>query len=601
MKRARSAATAALMLIGFAAPADAGGLSDPAAPLGEWPDFTPIGFMTAPHPNNPAIQTHLYGDWGAIVGEETIFIQGDELKLLYHSYHETYLTRRPLAEDVSAGWALGYDAATKVKFTPLALPGGPASGSAWAHTDTPAYLHHPVTGEHLLYNTVRPGTKGQNPAWNGIPGIESSLQVSTSATAPAIGVPFTQAYQDALVAELWWEAGWNNNGEIKGGLSEPSPVWVPHLGKVRLFYRGLHGAVGSYWNWRISYADSVDGKTNWVKNPIPVWDPSVPTNPAHQWTQPWPNGYGFRGSWQAHCTGDEGADGVHMVMCVSNQNFAGGGALAYYWSPDWGDTWVGHPSNPILLPGTHVDGVPSTGFQRTPSLVVDEEHDRYILAYNAGHDTAQSWKRRTHLAIASRPSTVAPPVLTGVQPSTIPAFRAGTLTLTGTGFAGATELDVGGVKLVAAEFTVVDDTTITCEAPTATALGAAGVTVTTGAGTSAAFSIAVVETAPPKLDAPSLLLTSSQGTWSYGGGSSDLFFLLMSLSNSTFLYQGDSVLQQFVIVQTGGLDAVGAGGFGFPIPGGLVGATIWSQLATLDEQTGAYVAVSDIESSLVFF
>ena len=63
-------------------------------PLGQWPDFQPIGYITAPHPNNPSIPTHLYGDWGAIVGEETLLLDGDELKLLYHSWHETYLTKR---------------------------------------------------------------------------------------------------------------------------------------------------------------------------------------------------------------------------------------------------------------------------------------------------------------------------------------------------------------------------------------------------------------------------------------------------------------------------------------------------------------------------
>ena len=33
-------------------------------PLGEWPVFTPNGFITAPHPDYPGYQTHLYGDWG---------------------------------------------------------------------------------------------------------------------------------------------------------------------------------------------------------------------------------------------------------------------------------------------------------------------------------------------------------------------------------------------------------------------------------------------------------------------------------------------------------------------------------------------------------
>jgi hypothetical protein len=375
-------------------------------PLGEWPDFVPVGFITAPHPDDPEVQTHLYGDWGSIVGEEFIFLQDGLVKLLYHSYHETYMTEHPQEQDILHDWALGYDAETKIKFTPLAQPGGPYPGPAWEHTDTPGYLRHPLTGEHLLYNTVRPGTKYLHPEWEGLPGHETAIQVATSEAPPTMGVPFTQSYENALVAELWWELGWNNSGVIKGGLSEPTPVWVPHLGaqgKVRLFYRGLHGSPGSYWNWRISYADSEDGKTGWVKNPIPTFDPSDPGNPAYRWTLPPPDGFNFRGAWQAHCTGDLRADGVHMVLTVSNQNYPTHGRIAYYWSPDWGDTWFGHPDNPIIVPGTHPDGVPVTGFQRTPTLMIDEEYDRYVLAYNAGHDANEPWRKRTHLALAERP------------------------------------------------------------------------------------------------------------------------------------------------------------------------------------------------------
>ena len=376
---------------------------DKKGPLGEWPDFTPIGYVTTSHPSYPQIQTHLYGDWGGIVGEEYLVIQDGLLKLLYHSYHETYMVHRIHERNLLADWSIGYDPVTKVKWTPLAKPGGPNPGPAWAHTDTPAYLRHPVTGTHLLYNTVRPGTKDDNPAWVNIPGTESAIQVATSPNPPAMGVPFTQTYVNALTAELWWEKGWNNNGEIKGGLSEPTPVWIPHLNRVRLFYRGLHGSSGSYWNWRISYADSKDGKTGWTKKGVPVFDPSDPDNPAFRWTQPPPVGFNFRGAWQAHVTGDPRANGVHMVLTVSNQNYAMGGRIAYYWSPDWGDTWVGHPDNPILVPGGHPDGVPATGFQRTPALAVDEKFNRYILAYNGGLDIAQKSKRRTFIALASRP------------------------------------------------------------------------------------------------------------------------------------------------------------------------------------------------------
>ncbi len=392
-------------------------------PLGEWPDFEPIGFITAPHPDAPQYQTYLYGDWGAIVGEEFIFLQDGMIKLLYHSYHETYMTERAHEETLLSDWALGYDAVTKIKFTPLVQPGGPVPGPAWEHTDTPGYIQHPTTGEHLLYNTVRPGTKDLHLEWQGLPGHESAIQVATSETPPSIGVPFDQTYENALIAEYTWEKGWNNNGIIRGGLSEPTPVWVPQLGtqgKVRLFYRGLHGSPSSYWNWRISYADSEDGKTGWVKNPVPTFDPSDPENPAYRWTLPPPRGFGFRGAWQAHCTGDTVAGGVHMVMTVSNQNYAGHGHLAYYWSPDWGDTWFGHPDNPIIAPGQFPDGVPAAGFQRTPTLLVDEEYHRYILAHNAGHDATEPWRKRTHLAIASRPEEA---TSVAEAPSDGPSFR----------------------------------------------------------------------------------------------------------------------------------------------------------------------------------
>lgn len=97
-------------------------------------------------------------------------------------------------------------------------------------------------------------------------------------------------------------------------------------------------------------------------------------------------------------------------MIVSNQNYAGFGHIAYYWSPDWGDTWISHPDNPIIAPGQFPEGVPPEGFQRTPTLLIDEEYERYILAYNAGHDINEKWKRRTYLAIASRPRNHPPEI-----------------------------------------------------------------------------------------------------------------------------------------------------------------------------------------------
>ncbi len=376
-------------------------------PLGEWPTFEPIGFITATFPDSPAFQTHLYGDAGGTVGEEFILIQDNKLKLIYHSYHESYMVERTHEKEVLDNWSLGYDPVTQVKHLPFVRTGGPDSGGAWAHTDTPGYIKHPLTGEHLLYYEAKPGTKYRYPEWHNVPGWETSIHVATSQSPPTMNTPFVQDYKHILTAEFPWEKAWNNNGSIKGGLSEPTPVWNPHLGvrgKIRLFYRGLNCQPNERYNWRISYADSEDGKTNWTKNPTPTFDPNDPNNPAYRWTQPNPVGFSYRGAWQAHCTGDSIADGVHMVLMVSPQGFAGRGHFAYYWSPDWGDTWVSHPNNPILAPGDHSNGVPEYGFQRTPSLAVDNEFNRYIIAYNATQNANnEPNKRRTYIALSSRP------------------------------------------------------------------------------------------------------------------------------------------------------------------------------------------------------
>ena len=117
-------------------------------PLGEWPDFTPLGFITAPHPQNPNVQTHLYGDWGGIVGEEFLAIEDSLLKLFYHSYHETYLTTHLHKPDLLSGWELGYDPVTYEKLTPLVSPGGPIPDR---HGRTP--IHRRISNIPLRVNT----------------------------------------------------------------------------------------------------------------------------------------------------------------------------------------------------------------------------------------------------------------------------------------------------------------------------------------------------------------------------------------------------------------------------------------------------------------
>ena len=79
------------------------------------------------------------------------------------------------------------------------------------------------------------------------------------------------------------------------------------------------------------------------------------------------------------------------------------------------------------------------------------------------------------------PTTPPVPVVTGISPTSA-ALAGGTIvTITGTGFTGATKVDFGAVA--ATSFTVVSDTEITAVSP-AQAVGTHDVLVTTPGGTS---------------------------------------------------------------------------------------------------------------------
>ena len=82
---------------------------------------------------------------------------------------------------------------------------------------------------------------------------------------------------------------------------------------------------------------------------------------------------------------------------------------------------------------------------------------------------------------AGTPAVAAPPTVTGLSPSSGPAAGGTSVTITGTGFTGATAVDFG--TTAATDVVVVNDTTITADSPAGS--GVADVTVTTPVGTSA--------------------------------------------------------------------------------------------------------------------
>jgi hypothetical protein len=77
------------------------------------------------------------------------------------------------------------------------------------------------------------------------------------------------------------------------------------------------------------------------------------------------------------------------------------------------------------------------------------------------------------------------PTVTGVAPDNGSTAGGTPITITGTGFIGATVADIGGSNACTTDFTVVSATSITCDTPAGPA-GTVNVTVTTPQGTSAA-------------------------------------------------------------------------------------------------------------------
>ena len=80
---------------------------------------------------------------------------------------------------------------------------------------------------------------------------------------------------------------------------------------------------------------------------------------------------------------------------------------------------------------------------------------------------------------------VVPPVVTGISPASGKPAGGDTVTITGSGFTGATGVQFGSIAAATATVRVVSDTEITVTSPAPASLGTVNVTVTTPGGTSA--------------------------------------------------------------------------------------------------------------------
>jgi hypothetical protein len=196
-----------------------------------------------------------------------------------------------------------------------------------------------------------------------------------------------------------------------------------------------------------------------------------------------------------------------------------------------------------------------------------------------------------------------PPAISSISPDSVQVFLGGPVTIFGSSFETATQVDVGSATLAwPSGFTIVDGSTINLFPPQPPALGTYTVTVTNFSGTSNGMPLTYIETSPPKLAVLAFVVSGTPFKWNWGGSSGDFYYLLVTVDdNSTFSYQSFDILANFIIVDLGNLDALGLGSLDVTMPTGFTGSTVYSQIAIFDGTTTWFEYATNILPTLVLF
>jgi hypothetical protein len=197
----------------------------------------------------------------------------------------------------------------------------------------------------------------------------------------------------------------------------------------------------------------------------------------------------------------------------------------------------------------------------------------------------------------------APPVISGINPGSVKVFGPPLVTLTGTGFLGASKVKVGAVDLVPpAGFSVVSDTQITFHPPAPATLGTVAVQVEKPAGASNSVNLTYQVTSPPALDATPLTVTGLTVNWSFGASPNDLWFLFVEANNpATIPFGGFQILASPIFLTTGTLNAVGTGVASAIVAPGLTGGTLYSQILLLDDATFGFSGATNVGATQSLF
>ena len=193
------------------------------------------------------------------------------------------------------------------------------------------------------------------------------------------------------------------------------------------------------------------------------------------------------------------------------------------------------------------------------------------------------------------------PVATNLTPMSVKSFNPQLVTVNGSGFSGTTAIQVGGVP-ISTGFTVLSDTQIRFTPPAPTALGTVPIRVVNALGTSNQLALTYTGTTPSELSVPLAAIGGSSLNFQFGGSGGGLWFLLVSLANTTAPLQGQPVLTGYSVLAAGALNAVGVGSHSVAIPPGILnGITVYSQVLDVAPATLTLTSASNLGTTRFFF
>lgn len=193
------------------------------------------------------------------------------------------------------------------------------------------------------------------------------------------------------------------------------------------------------------------------------------------------------------------------------------------------------------------------------------------------------------------------PQIATVAPTSVKSFQPGTVTLTGQGFLGTTQVLLGGAPL-ASVFTTPDDATLRFNPPVGTPVGPITVQTINNAGTSNVATLQVVDTSPAAMLVNGGVIGGNPLVWNFGGTRNSLWVLVVGATNTTTPVLGLSVIDNPTILASGLLSSTnGLGSFTAVVPANqLSGLRLYSQIVELDLVPAlAGVSSSNIAATLV--